>query len=263
MFALFLCYFVLRPFIEYNYIIPNERESVTPIRMKLKTNLHLHTHDDPEDSIDYSFIDVVDAAQKYGFECLALTCHNTFVNREEYKKAAEARGILFVSGIERTIEHCHVLILNPDHSVEAVDTFAKLEIYKNEHPEILIIAPHPYFSGGYSLGKKLEEYAYLFDAVEHSWFYSAHVNFNKKAERVAKKICAPFIATSDMHDIRFLNTNYAEIEVEEKTIPALFHAIRNNNFSNTTSPRKLLREMVPYVLGRALFHRKHYPPRTH
>ncbi len=216
--------------------------------MKIKANLHLHTSDDTEDSINYSFIDALDAAKAHGFQCIALTCHNKFVNREDYKKAAEARGILFVPGVERTIEKRHVVILNPDKDVDAVKTFVGLEAYKKAHPDIFVIAPHPYFPGGYSLQKKLGEYARLFDAIEHSWFYSTHINCNTKAKNMATKLNLPFIATSDTHNLKFLNTNYAEIEVEEKTIPALFKAIRERKFTNTTSPRKLFREMLLVTL---------------
>lgn len=216
--------------------------------MKIKTNLHLHTSDDSEDSIDYSFINALDEAKKHGFECIALTCHNKFVDKEEYRQAAEARGILFMPGVERTIEKRHVVILNPDKDVDTIKTFEALRAYKKTHPNILVIAAHPYFPGGYSLQEKLEENKDLFDAIEHSWFYSPRVNRNKKAIQMATKLNLPLIATSDTHNLSFLNTNYAEIEVKEKTILAIFTAIRNNDFTNTTSPRKLFREMTPYIL---------------
>lgn len=212
--------------------------------MILKTNLHLHTNDDPEDALPHSFTDVLDLAAQYGFGCIALTCHNKYVDYPEYQKAAEARGILFVPGVERTIEKCHVVILNSGKEIERARTFDELRAYKAAHPELFIIAPHPYFPGGYSLYNKLEQHKDLFDAIEHSWFYSRHINLNKKAERVARALNLPFIATSDMHVLTYLNTNYAEIEVTERTIPALFDAIRKNRFTNVTSPRKLFREMA-------------------
>jgi predicted metal-dependent phosphoesterase TrpH len=218
--------------------------------MKLRTNLHLHTSDDQEDFIEYSFIDALNTAKIYGFECLALTCHNTFVDREDYRKAAEALGILLIPGVEKTIEKRHVVVLNPDRDIDAVKTFAELSAYKKTHPQIFVLAAHPYFPGGYSLQEKLEEHLTLFDAIEHSWFYSKRVNFNERAERLAETSHIPFIATSDTHDLKFLDTNYAEIEVKEKTIPAIFEAIRNNNFTNTTFPRKLFREMTAHVLTR-------------
>lgn len=236
----------------YNYNIPKPKSKK---EMKLKTNLHLHTSDDPEDQITYSFIDVLDEAKKNGFGCMAITCHNMFIDNAEYKKAAEERGILFVPGVERTIEKRHVVILNPTADIKDVTSFEELRVYKKEHPEILIIAAHPYFPSGYSLREKLMGNKDLFDAIEHSWFYSRFINYNLIAKRVSELLNLPFIATSDTHDLRFLNTNYAEIEVSEKTIPALFEAIRNDRFTNVTSPRSLLGEMLPYTIKKMILPR--------
>ena len=67
--------------------------------MRIKTNLHFHTSDDPEDSIDYDFYEGVDRAAALGFGALAITCHNKFVDDPEYEKYAEKRGILLIHGI--------------------------------------------------------------------------------------------------------------------------------------------------------------------
>lgn len=218
--------------------------------MKLKANLHLHAGDDQEDAIPYSFIEALDEAKRLGFTCLALTCHNTFVNKAEYAKAAEGRGILFVPGIERTIEKKHVIILNPDENILHVRTFEELAAYKKTRPNILIIAPHPFLGGesSFSLNGKLAEHSALFDAIEQTWFYSTLMNPNKKAARAAQEYSLPLIATSDTHELKWLNTSYAEIDVKEQSIPALFDAIRAHQFKNVSSPRSFFFEMAPYAL---------------
>ncbi len=216
--------------------------------MKLKANLHLHASDDTEDSINYSFIDALNEAQKLGFSVLTLTCHNTLVDKPEYHAEAERRSILFIPGIERTIEGKHVVILNPTAEVMRVRTFAELAAYKRAHPQIFIIAPHPYLGARYSLNDELFRHPSLFDAVEQTWFYSTFYNPNKKAAAAAARLSLPLIATSDTHDLRFLNVSYAEVEVAEQSIPALFAAIRNRRFNNVSSKRSLIFELVPYVL---------------
>lgn len=218
--------------------------------MKLKTNLHFHTSDDTEDSIPYSFTEALDEAVRLGFSCLALTCHNTYAYTAERAREAGARGVLLIPGIERTIEKKHVLILNCGSDIMSVHTFQALTAYKQTHPEIFVIAPHPYWGGSYSfsLSAKLEEHISLFDAVEQTWFYSLIYNPNKKASRVAQRHSLPLIATSDTHELQWLNTSYAEIEVKEKTIPAVLNAIRKENFKNVSSPRNLLFQMTPYVV---------------
>ncbi|MDI6733893.1 MAG: PHP-associated domain-containing protein [Patescibacteria group bacterium] len=213
--------------------------------MKFKTNLHFHTNDDPHDKgINYTFLKGIDGAKELGFDILALTCHKKSINIEEYEKYAKKNGILLISGVELNIENCHVLILNTKKDIEIIKTFSELRKYKKEHPEIFIIAPHPFFYGNYSLKNELEIDIDLFDAIEHSWFYSKQFNRNKKGEKIAQKYSLPFIASSDTHDLWGLDKDYAIIEMETKNIASVFKAIREKKFENITRPKKLWREMV-------------------
>ncbi len=220
--------------------------------MILKTNLHLHTNDDPEDGLQYSFIQALDEAKRLGFGCLALTCHNKFIDDPTYAAAAKERGILFIPGIELSINRQHVVILNADKSVEKVGSLQQLARYKAEHPEIFILAPHPYFKTAFCLGEELEKHQELFDAIERSWFYTKRIDMNVKAEAFAKSTNKPYVATSDLHDLRFMDVSYANIEVEEQSIHAVFAALRAQKFSNVSSPRKLFRELIPYFFYRIL-----------
>ena len=90
----------------------------------------------------------------------------------------------------------------------------------------------------------LEKYIRLFDAIEHSWFYSRWFNRNKKAVRAAKKYSLPLVATSDTHFFNFMDENYTIIDAEEFTVPAILDALRAKRFQNLTSPRKFWRDMV-------------------
>ncbi len=218
--------------------------------MYIKTNLHFHAKEDPEDRIDYTFLEGLARAKELGFDALALTCHNKLFDTPSFRAAAEKQHVLFIPGIELTIEKAHTVILNPDPSIESVSTFRDLAAYRHVHPDIFILAPHPYFPGGFSLQEKLEEYIGLFDAIEHSWFYSRFYNRNAEAARIAKRYHKPFIATSDTHDIRFLARDYAVIDAEKKTIPSLFDALHKGKFENYTSPKSFLRDMAGYLIGR-------------
>lgn len=227
--------------------------------MILKTNLHLHAEGDPEDYIPYTFEQALERAETHGFHCIALTCHDKLFDNESLHRMAETHGILFIPGIEKNVEGKHVVVLNPTKEIETIETFEELRAYRHAHPEIFIIAPHPYFPGGYSLQRKLMKNADIFDAIEHSWFYSPHWNRNTRAQEAAKKLQLPFIATSDLHDLRFMNTNYAEIEVDSPSIEHVFTAIRNRKFTNTTSPRRLWREMAAYMFRRVIAERGKKP----
>lgn len=223
--------------------------------MKLKINLHFHTADDPEHRIPYSTKEGIDRAAYLGFEVLALTCHNHFAYSEEYANYAKSKNILLIPGIEVGIERgksfkkegMHVVILGCDKEAEKIQTFEDLSNYKKTHNEILILAPHPFFPifyGNCSLKKQLEKKIELIDAIENSWFYSKIFDSNKKSEQIAKKYNLPFISTSDTHFFNYMNESYAIVETKEKTQQAIFEAIKNKNFTNKTSPRSFIKDML-------------------
>lgn len=216
--------------------------------MKLKSNLHCHTSDDYEEYIAHSPYEAIDVASKNGFDVLSFTCHNIFSWKKEYKDYAESMGILLIPGIEKTVEGKHVVILNADRDSENINTFSDLYAYKKRKEDVCIVAPHPFFPSKNSLGKKLVEYIDVFDAIEYSWFHSEKLDFNRNAEIVAKKNRLPYIATSDTHNISFINTSYALIESAEKNTENIFDAIRNGKIENVSRNLSLTKEMVPYII---------------
>jgi predicted metal-dependent phosphoesterase TrpH len=218
--------------------------------MKIKTNFHFHTADDPADPVAYSTKEGIDKAVLLGFGALAITCHQKFAWTEEYAEYAKQKGLLLISGIEiyigetRADSKPHVLILNATKGAEKVRTFNELSQYKKEHPEAFIVAPHPYFYGNFCLKKKLEKYIDLFDAIEQSWYYSRRFDRNPRGRAIAKKYKLPFISTSDTHFFDFFDTNYCTVDAENATSEAIFSAIRAGKFENTTSPRDFWGDMV-------------------
>jgi predicted metal-dependent phosphoesterase TrpH len=216
------------------------------IPMQLKTNLHFHSGDDPVDSITYSLYEGIDHAAALGFEVLASTPHTRCLATSEHVAYAAEKDILLIPGIEADIydgastKRNHVLILNCDRSADTVRSFEDLARYKHEHPESFIIAPHPYFYGTFSLGTLLDQHLTLFDAIELSWFYTRWFDRNADAALLALLHDLPYIATSDTHFFNFMNTNYATLDVEQKTTEQVFQALREHRFENTTSPRSLM-----------------------
>lgn len=215
--------------------------------MKLKTNLHLHTSEDAKEgfAIDYSIYQAIDEARKYNFKILALTSHNKFVYQEKYRQYALKKGILLIPGVELSFNslifrRIHVVVLNCNSTIKRVKKIDDLRKYKMDNPNIFIIAPHPNFGFINSIRlKKLIKYIDIFDAIEHSWFYSNFINFNKTTEKVAQKFKKSFIATSDTHVLKYLNSDYAIIEAERMNPKAVFKAIKQMKFINITRPKKL------------------------
>jgi predicted metal-dependent phosphoesterase TrpH len=222
-----------------------------PPHMRLKTNLHFHTADDPDHKIEYSLREAIDHAASVGFNVLALTCHNYFAWTKSYAEYAEEKGILLIPGAEMGIERgkvskegLHLLILGCHKDVENIQTFDDVREYKKKYPDVFVIAPHPFFPGNFSLKKELEKNIDIIDAIEESWFYSKWYNKNKKAKKIADKYKIPYISTSDTHFLDFMNQHFATLNTKEKTQKAIFEAIRNKDFKNTTKEHSFIKDML-------------------
>lgn len=226
--------------------------------MLLKSNLHFHTAEDPHDIVEYSLKEGIDYAASLNFDVLAVTCHNYFAWTQAHADYAQEKGVLLVPGIELTVgeekkfkrngyrKGYHVVVINADKSAEDVHTFRELEEYKDKRGrEIAIIAAHPYFYGNFSLKERLEKYAYLFDAIEHSWFYSRIFNRNEKARKASLKLELPLLATSDTHYFhrKHMEKNYAMLDVDERTVPAVVFAVKNGDIENVTKPSNTIIDM--------------------
>lgn len=225
--------------------------------MLLKASLHFHTADDPHDYVPYSTKEGIDYAHTHGFSVLALTCHNHVAWTPAYAAYAEERDITLISGIECDIgempgEKRHLVILNCEKDAEQIHTFRDLAEYKKVHPDIFVIAPHPFYphiGKTISLLEYTEKYTHLFDAIEHSWFYSRISNKNLPAEEVAGRHNLPLVATSDAHVLDFFDTDYCVIDAPDRTPAAMFSALRAGSFKNVTRPKKVFREfMLPVFL---------------
>ncbi len=213
--------------------------------MRVKANLHFHSCEDPFDGphIAYSFVEAIDEAVRLDFKVLAITHHNGYGYTAELAAYAKSKGILLIPGIEETVQGRHVIMLNVTLEAEQVTTFEQLARYRAAHPECFIIAPHPYYYGNFSLKGYLDKHHDLFDAVEQSWFYNAIMNRNPEAQAAAKRYGLPFIATSDTHQLRYLDNSYALIEVDELSPAAVFAAIRGEHFENISKPALFWRDM--------------------
>ncbi len=220
--------------------------------MTLKTSLHIHTKEDRKDGhlINYNIYQMIDEAKRCGFRVLGFTPHQKFVFKKVYAEYARRKGILLIPGVEKNLGRVsgkHVIILNCDKSIEKVRNFKQLIEYKETHPDIFILSPHPTYSRIVSIGlKNLRKYIGLFDAVEHSWLYSIRRNKNKIAESVAKEFKKPMVATADVHVLKKLDTDYCLIEADELSIESVLDSIRRGRFRNVTFPKKYL-HMISYI----------------
>jgi len=214
------------------------KESITKIKRSrpLKADLHLHTAEDPLDRVRYTAKELISKAADQGFDVISITNHHQITFNQDLLSYAQEREILLIPGIEMTIQRRHVLVLNPPPHKKCSDFFS---LSKLRRPETLIIAPHPYFPGTYSLNGYLLKHLNLFDALEYCHFYSPMINFNQRAVEISHFFGFPLVGNSDAHFLSQLGTTYSLIYAE-KNLESVFAAIRQNKVKVTTRPLKHL-----------------------
>ncbi len=198
----------------------------------LKVDLHLHTAEDPLDRVTYSAEELIDRASDEGFDVISITNHHRMTFNDRLFSYARMRGVLLIPGMEITIRRRHVLVLNPPAHRRCLD-FPSLS--RLRRPETLIVAPHPYFPGSYSLNGYLLRHLELFDALEYCHFYSSKINFNARALEVSKSLGLPLIGNSDAHFLSQFGITYSLIHAD-KNLPSVFAAIRQNRVEVVSRP---------------------------
>jgi hypothetical protein len=202
----------------------------------LKADLHLHTAEDPLDRVRYTAKELISKAADEHFDVISITNHHLVTFNHDLLSYARERGILLIPGVEMTIHRRHVLVLNPPSHRICSDF---LSLSKLCRQETLIVAPHPYFPGTYSLNGYLLKHLDLFDALEYCHFYSSMINFNQRALEVCQTFGFPLIGNSDAHFLSQLGTTYSLIYAE-KNLDSIFAAIRGNRVEVVTRPLRPL-----------------------
>jgi predicted metal-dependent phosphoesterase TrpH len=179
----------------------------------LKVELHTHTSDDPIDRIPHTVPELIDRAAALGYQAFAITLHDYQLDIRRFTAYARERGIVLIPGIERTIQGRHVLLLNFQSGAEDVRTFEDLARLKRR-ANGLVVAPHPFFPAPTCLGRYLDRYPMLFDAVECNAMFTASVNFNRRAEHWAVRHGKPLVGNCDVHRLRQLGTTYSLVDAE-------------------------------------------------
>ena len=200
----------------------------------LKADLHLHTCEGlRENYIAYNAFKLIDAAVEKGYQVLSVTNHDTVTYSDYLRDYARERGILLIPGVELTLHGKHVLAYTPRLPHALPGNVADLENLK--HRGWLLVAPHPFFPAGHSLGRKFFAWQHLFDAVEFCHFYTDIFDFNRRARESARSLGLPMLGTSDSHLLCQLNTTYSIIYAEKET-EAVFEAVKQGELDIVTSP---------------------------
>jgi predicted metal-dependent phosphoesterase TrpH len=202
--------------------------------LAFKTDFHIHTEEDRKDYIEHSSYELIRHAAHTGFKAISITNHDTFTFTSELQMYAADHGVLLIPGIEKTVEKRHVLILNAYPATEKIETFEDLRKAKDD--DVFFIAPHPFFKTGGCLEEKLYEYFDLFDAIEHSFFYSKWFNLNREAWLLSEESGLPMVGNSDCHILKHFGLSHSIVRSEAQTMEAVFAAIRARQVEVVSQP---------------------------
>lgn len=211
----------------------------------LKVDLHIHSKEDKIDDIGYSAKQIIDKAARLKFDVLAFTLHDYFLWDDELVKYAKDKGIILIPGVEIKMREGEVLMYNiKKEYMGQLKTLADIRKLKRKDKNIFVIAPHPYYFIAQCLRKDLEKNIDVFDAIEHSWFYTQLVNCNRKAAKTARRYRLPLVANSDCHFLHFFGRTYSLVD-SKKDIKSVFSSIKRNKVKICSKP------LNPFVF---LFH---------
>jgi len=200
----------------------------------VKVELHTHSSDDPVDHIPHSTVQLIDRAAALGYGAVAVTLHERQLDIRSLEPYAADRGIVLIPGVERTIEGCHVLLLNFASGTESVDDFDDLARLRSQ-ADGLVVAPHPFFPWPNCLWRRLDRHAELFDAVEVNAMFTRAIDFNRRAIRWARDHGKPLVGNGDVHRLCQLGTTFSLVDAPS-TAGGVCDAIRAGRVTVVSRP---------------------------
>ena len=149
---------------------------------------------------------------------------------------ARERNVLLIPGMEADVDRRHVVVLNvAEGDLPGEPTWNQIRALRARKPEVLVMAPHPFYPHPTCLGKIMNEHADCIDAVEwcilHVHWLPGRVNPNLRAARWAHQHGKTLVACSDAHSLSAIGRNASMVEADELTPEALFAGIRAGRVS--------------------------------
>jgi predicted metal-dependent phosphoesterase TrpH len=203
-----------------------------------RIELHSHCQGDPVDTaLSHTLYQHIDRAKEVGLDAIAITWHRGICEDTKAFAYARERGILVIPGIEADVEgQYHLLVLNvAPGDLPGTPTWAQIRTLRVRKPEVLVIAPHPFYPHPSCLGGEMTKHADCIDAVEwcglHVNWLPAWVNPNLRAARWAQQYGKTLVACSDAHSLGAIGRNASTVEAEDLSIDSILAGIRAGRVS--------------------------------
>jgi len=205
----------------------------------IKLELHAHTDEDPADRILHTTFQLIDHAASLGYGALAITLHDRYFDPAPHASYARERGVVLLSGVERTLDRRHILLINFPKEAADVRSFADIAALKRRSNG-LVVAPHPFYPLGSALGSILDRERAIFDAVEVNAMYITSLDFNRRAVAWARTHGVPLVGNTDLHMLEQMGTTYSLVDAVPDP-DAICEAIRQGRVEVRREPLPALR----------------------
>jgi predicted metal-dependent phosphoesterase TrpH len=214
-----------------------------------RVELHSHCQGDPIDQhLGHTLRQHIDRAKEVGLDAIAVTWHQKVCMDSAAYDYARKLNLLLIPGLEAEIEHRHLVVLNlADGDLPGEPTWGQVRALRARKPEVLVMAPHPFYPHPSCLGESMNAGLDCIDAVEwcrlHVHWLPGRINPNLRAARWAQRHGKTLIACSDAHTLATIGSNASTVEADELTVPAIMEGIRAGR---VTFHRRSL-ELAPLV----------------
>jgi len=178
----------------------------------IKVELHAHTSDDPGDRVPHHTPALLEHAARFGYGALAITLHNRWFDPAPLAERAAALGIVLMSGIEKTIDGKHLLLINVPRAADDLRSFDDVRALKARVPEALVVAPHPFYPISSALGARLDSLVDVVDAVEINAMYTRALDYNRRARAWAARHGKALVGNTDLHRLDQIGTTWSEVD---------------------------------------------------
>jgi len=209
-----------------------------------------------DDYLGHTLFQHIDQAKKVGLDAIAVTWHRKICAVPEAFEYARQRNVLLIPGMEADVDgRHHLVVLNvAEDDLPPEPTWSQIRALRARKPEVLVMAPHPFYPHPSCLGKIMNEHPDCIDAVEwcimHVQWLPGRVNPNLRAARWAHQHGKTLIACSDAHTLDSIGKNASTVEADELTIDSIFNGIRAGRVS--FHRRSLEFGPLVYQTGKAL-----------
>src|ERR1700683_3175087 len=133
-----------------------------------RVEFYSHCLGDPVDSnLSHTLFQSIDRAKEVGLAAIAVPWHRRVCAVPEAFAYARERGILLIPGMEAEVDRRHLVVLNlTEGDLPPDTTWNQVRALRLRKPEVLVLAPHPFYPHPSCLGKVMSDHADCIDAAE-------------------------------------------------------------------------------------------------